>query len=64
MTFLEFKKWVSGERPAFSKRIRITESEFKKHVDALYGISLLTADNKAHAQEINVLRRFYFKIVV
>jgi len=64
MTLAEFKKWASGERPAFSKRIRMTEREFRGHIDALFGVSLQAAGNKSHAQEINTLRRFYFKIVV
>lgn len=64
MTLPDFKKWALGERPAFSKRIRMTEREFRGHIASLYGISLQDADNKSHAQEINTLRRFYFKIVV
>ena len=64
MTLSEFKKWVFNERPEFSKRIRMTEREFRKHINSLYGISLQDAGNKLHAQEINTFRRFYFKIVV
>ena len=64
MTTAEFKKYIEGERPAFSRRIRMTEQEFKRHVKDLLGVSLGTSGNKTHAQQINEIRRFFFKIVV
>ena len=64
MTDCEFKKIVSGPRPAFSERHRMTEKEFRGHIEALWGVSSQNGRDKSHAQRINIIRRFYFKIVV
>ena len=64
MTDREFEKIVSGPRPAFSERHRMSEQEFRGHIEALWGVSLQNGRDKSHAQRINTIRRFYFKIVV
>ena len=64
MTDCEFEKIVSGPRPSFSERHRITEQEFRGHIEALWGVSLQNRRDKSHAQRINTIRRFYFKVVV
>lgn len=60
----EFEKIVSGSRPASSERHKMTEREFRSHIEALWGVSLQIGGDKSHAQRINTIRRFYFKIVV
>lgn len=64
MKFEEFKVYVEGERPSFSQRKKITEQEFKDHIKQLLGLSLSDSSNKTHANRINQLRRFYFKVVI
>ncbi len=64
MTNCEFEKIVSGPRPVFPERQRMTEQEFRKHVETLWGVSLQSGGDKSYAQRINTIRRFYFKIVV
>lgn len=64
MKFDEFKTYVEGERPAFSQRVKITEKEFKQHIEHMLGLSLSDYSNKTFAHRINQLRRFYFKVVI
>ena len=64
MTTAEFKKYVEGVRPAFSRRVRMTEQEFKRHIKDSLGVSLGNSGDKTYAQKINEIRRFFFKIVV
>ena len=64
MTKQEFKDWIECPPPPFAKRVRITETEFKRHVAEEFGIKLNDSNNKQFAERIFQLRRFYFKIVV
>ena len=64
MTDCEFEKIVSSPRLAFSERYKMTEVEFRSHIEALWGVSLQRGGDKSHAQRINTMRRCYFKIVV
>ena len=60
MTDCEFEKIVSDSRPAFSERHRMTEQEFRGHIEALWGVSLQRGGEQSHAQRINTIRRFFF----
>ena len=64
MKFEEFKEHIEGERPKFSERPRITEGEFKKHIEHMFSVTLNSSENKTFAHRINQLRRFYFKVVL
>lgn len=60
----EFRAFVDGSRPNFKERIRMSETEFRKHVEESFGVKLGDSSNKIYAQKIFQLRRFYFKITV
>ena len=62
MTAKQFSVYIAGPRPDFSKRIRITEPEFRNLIKGQFGVSLEGSGNKDHAHKIFELRRFYFKI--
>ena len=64
MSNKEFRSWIDGPRPPFAKRIRMSEAEFKKHIEESFGVRLNDSSNKQFAQKIFQLRRFYFKITV